>query len=244
MFAIDIGNTNLKIGKFKKNRLEKIYLLENDKINKTKIRKILARQNKEDPVLICSVVPKMNSLFSNLNQNIKIIGKDIEVPIKCNYNKNQVGSDRLLAAYAAKKEQPAVRMILDFGTAITLDFLSKRGDYLGGIILPGINSTLKTFKNCALLPNHLKIKKTRKIIPTNTAESINKGLQQGFSLMLNGLISNYQQQLKLSPTDKILVTGGDFLALKSSLTFNFEYKKHLVLKGLFHLYQKCFNPNS
>lgn len=243
MLGIDIGNTNLKIGKFRKNRLEEVYLWENDKVNKSKIRKVLANQDKTEPILVCSVVPKMNSFFSGFKKNIKIVGKDIKVPIKCNYNKKQVGSDRLLAAYAAKQEQPAARMILDFGTAITLDFLSKRGDYLGGIILPGINSTLKTFKNCALLPNHLEIKKSRKTIPTNTAESINKGLQQGFSLMLNSLISKYRGDLKLSGKDKILVTGGDFLVLKPYLTFNFEYKKHLVLKGLFHLYQKYFSYN-
>ncbi len=238
MIGVDIGNTNLKIGKFNKTQLVKVHSLENKKITKKKIKEILSEFKKDQTIFICSVVPELNYLFSNLEKNIKIIGKDLEVPIKSNYNKNQVGSDRLLAAYAAKQQKPLPRLILDFGTAITLDFLSENGDYLGGIILAGINSTLTTFKNCALLPNQIKIKKTKKLIPTNTAESINKGLSQGFSLMINGLIQQYQQKLKLGKQDQVLVTGGDFSILKPHLTFNYRYQKHLVLQGLFHLSQK------
>ncbi len=241
MIGIDIGNTTVKFAKFDNNKLRKVYRVEKERISKKAIRNILAKFKKDKLILLCSVVPEINHLFFNLTANIYIVGKDFKVPVKCRYDKNKVGPDRLVAAYAARKSNPSTRLILDFGTAITLDFLAKKGDYLGGVILPGISSTLKTFKNCALLPDSIKIKKTEKLIPKNTSESINKGLQEGFSLMVNSLVKKYQDELKLTKNDKILVTGGDFLILKPYIDFNFCYKKHLVLEGLVYLYQDCFN---
>lgn len=240
MIGIDIGNTAIKFGIFNKDKLTKVYFLDKKEASVKSIKRFLSKIDKRHPIFICSVVPEINHLFFKLKREIFVVEKDIKIPIKCFYDKNKVGPDRLLAAYAAKKIKGSVRLILDFGTAITLDFLSKKGDYQGGIILPGINSTLTTFKRCALLPDRIKIKATRKIIPQNTSESINKGLQDGFSIMINGLIAKYRQKLKLSRCDKILITGGDFSLLKSRFEFNFHYKKHLVLQGLFYLYQDFF----
>ncbi|MCF7873537.1 MAG: type III pantothenate kinase [Candidatus Omnitrophica bacterium] len=244
MIGIDAGNTSLKFGIFHKHKLKKVYFLDTNKANKRSIKKIISNFDKKNPLVLCSVVPKVNDLFLSLKRKVYLVGQDLDLPIKCLYNKDNVGDDRLLAAYTAKKIENSVRLILDFGTAITLDFLSKKGDYQGGIILPGINSTLKTFKSCALLPNKIKITKTKKIIPKNTSESINKGLQDGFSLMINGLVDKYQKKLKLSQKDKVVVTGGDFLRVKSYLNFNFQYEKHLVLQGLFYLYQNFLAHNS
>ncbi|MCF7871178.1 MAG: type III pantothenate kinase [Candidatus Omnitrophica bacterium] len=243
MIGIDIGNTAIKLGVFNKNKLTEVYFLDKKEASAKSIKNLLSKINKRHPILICSVVPKINRLFFKLKRDIYFVEKDIKIPIKCFYDKSKVGPDRLLAAYAAKKIEDSVRLILDFGTAITLDFLSKKGDYQGGIILPGISSTLTTFKRCALLPDRIEIKAIRKIVPQNTFESINKGLQDGFSIMINGLIAKYRQKLKLSKSDKILITGGDFSLLKSRFEFDFRYKKHLVLQGLFYLYQDFFGDD-
>ncbi|MCF7869980.1 MAG: type III pantothenate kinase [Candidatus Omnitrophica bacterium] len=244
MIAIDAGNTSIKFGTFYKNKLKKVFSLKREKANKKNVKKVLSNFDKNSLIFLCSVVPEINNLFINLKRTVYLVGDDLKIPIKSLYDKDKVGSDRLLAAYAAKKIEGSLRLIVDFGTAITLDFISKKGDYQGGIILPGINSTLKTFKNCALLPNNITIKKTKRVIPKNTSESINKGLQDGFSLMINGLVDKYKKKLRLSKKDKVIVTGGDFLRVKPYLNFNFQYEKHLVLQGLFCLYQDFLSKNS
>ncbi|MFO8053146.1 MAG: type III pantothenate kinase [Candidatus Omnitrophota bacterium] len=244
MIAVDIGNTSIKFGAFYKKKLKEVFFLQREKANKKTVKKVLSSFDKKSPIILCSVVPEINDLFLNLRQDVYLAGDDLKIPIKCLYDRDKVGDDRLLAAYAAKKIENSLRLVVDFGTAITLDFISKKGDYQGGIILPGINSTLKTFKSCALLPDHIKIKKTKKIIPKNTSESINKGLKDGFSLMINGLVDKYQKKLKFSQKDKILITGGDFSIVKPYLNFKFRYKKHLVLQGLFYLYQDFSSKNS
>ncbi|MCF7887978.1 MAG: type III pantothenate kinase [Candidatus Omnitrophica bacterium] len=244
MIAVDAGNTSIKFGIFYKNKLKKVFSLKREEASKKTVKKALAGFEKKSLIFLCSVVPEINNLFTHLRQTVYLVGDDLRIPIKSLYDKDKVGSDRLLAAYAARKIDASIRLVVDFGTAITLDFISKKGDYQGGIILPGINSTLKTFKNCALLPNNITIKKTKRLIPKNTSESINKGLQDGFSLMVNGLVDKYQKKLKLSKRDKVVVTGGDFLKVKPYLNFKFQYEKHLVLQGLFYLYQDFLSKNS
>ncbi len=240
MIAVDIGNTTVNFGKFSQNKLLDFFLLQREKVNKKRVVSVLSRFGKKEPVLICSVAPEINSLFLNLNRETYLVGKNLSIPIKSQYAKGQAGSDRLLAAYSARKINPVSRIIIDFGTAITVDFLSKKGIYQGGIILPGINSTLKTFQRCSLLPKQVRIQKTTKIIPKTTLESINKGLQEGFSQMLNGLIEKYKKELKLSSEEAILLTGGDFSPIKSRLNFSYQHEKHLVLRGLAYLYQEYF----
>jgi len=231
MIVVDIGNTSLQFGWFKKGKIRKSISLASVGITKIQIKKLLSRYPSEN-VLICSVVPKITDLFRGLTNKVYIVGRNIKVPIKCFYDKRQVGIDRLVGAFAAKKLYPKTRLLLDFGTAITLDFLSKKGDYQGGIILPGIGSTQKALSNCALLADEVKFKRTKKIIPTTTKESISKGLEEGFSVMVNSLVEKYKKKLKIKRNEKVIITGGEALVVRPKLNFAYQYEPFLVLKGL------------
>jgi len=231
MIVVDIGNTKLQFAWIKDKKILKTANLATDAVSKKKIIKILAKYPKEG-VLVCSVVPRVTKLFQNLNNKVFVVGRDIRVPIKSLYSKKEIGMDRLVGAFSARLFFPKVRFILDFGTAITLDFLSKNGTYQGGIILPGIGSTLRALSGCALLPKKIKFKRIRKTIPTGTKESINKGLEEGFSLMINSLIKKYKCDLKVKPREKVLITGGEALISAPKLDFPYKYEPFLVLKGL------------
>jgi len=237
MIAVDVGNTSLNFFSFKRGKIAGKISLPTEGVTKKAIKARLAKFPRE-PILLCSVVPKVNKLFFGLGQKVYLIGRDIEVPIDCQYNKAEVGSDRLVAAFAAKILFPKVRIVLDFGTAITLDFLSLGGGYQGGIILPGAGSTLSVFSNCALLPKKIRIVKTMKTIPANTAESISRGLVDGFSTMINGLVKKYRKALKIPPSGVIVITGGEATWVKSSLNFNYCYEPDLVAYGLQILAQR------
>ncbi|MFA7677273.1 MAG: type III pantothenate kinase, partial [Candidatus Omnitrophota bacterium] len=199
MIAVDIGNTCLHFAWINKGRVKKTMSLATASATDKVIRNIIAK-NSQEVFVVCSVVPGLTRFFSG-RKNIIVVGKDIKVPIASLYDEKQVGQDRLVGAYAAKEIFPGARLVLDFGTAITLDFISKKGYYQGGIILPGIGSTLRAFSNCALLPRRINFSITKKLIPQNTKDSINRGLQEGFVFMINGLVQKYKKSLNIKPKE-------------------------------------------
>jgi len=234
MVILDIGNTNIQFARLTHKQIGKISKAPIQNITKLFItKKILS--SKQEKVFICSVVPKITRLFLETVKNPYIVGTNIKIPINSLYRKKDIGSDRLIAAYAASIFFPQTRLILDFGTAITLDFISRSGVYQGGIILPGVGSTMKTFSRCALLPKKISFKPLIRKIPRNTTESINSGLQEGFSIMVNGLVAKYSQYLKINNQVKVLITGGGVLPIINKLNFRYQYDPRLILKGLAHL---------
>ncbi|MFH1503969.1 MAG: type III pantothenate kinase [Candidatus Omnitrophota bacterium] len=234
MIVIDIGNTNIHFTRVQKEHFRKTSKIPSGKASITSIKKILSKYPNEK-ILAVSVVPKITKMLKRINKNILIAGENVKIPIKCLYNKKNIGMDRLVGAYAAKIFFPGARLILDFGTAITLDVLSKNGAYQGGFMLPGIGSTLKVFSNCALLPKHVEFKKSKKLIPQNTSESISKGVEEGFSLMINSLIEKYKKKLKIPAAQKVIITGGDASVILPKLNFPRQYEPNLVIKGLIAL---------
>ncbi len=236
MIAIDIGNTNLNFALIQNDKIKTTFRLKTTSVNKKLIDKALEKYKKEDTV-ICSVVPSVTKLLKRVKPKIKIVGQDIQVPIKCRYDKKKVGQDRLVTAYAAKNIFPKTRMIIDFGTAITLDFISKKGAYQGGLILPGIGSTLRVLSNCALLPKKIKSFKPTPTIPKNTQSSVSKGINEGFSLMINSLVKKYKRKLHLKASERIVITGGEAGIITDKLDFSFKYKPFLVLEGLWMLHK-------
>ena len=107
-----------------------------------------------------------------------------------------------------------------------------RSDPVTCVILPGIGSTLKAFSNCALLPKKINFTKQINSIPKDTNESINQGMKEGFSLMINGLVNKYKKKLKISNNKKIVITGGEAEIIIPALKFPYIYEPFLVVKGL------------
>ena len=240
MIVVDVGNTSLHFARINdEGEVIKNVKLPTSKANKSSIQKVLANIP-DKHIVVCSVVPSVTAIFGRLSQKIYIIGKDIKVPIRCLYNNQQVGIDRLVGAFSVKTFFPKTRLVLDFGTAITMDILSKGGVYQGGLILPGIGSTVKALSQCALLPKLMKFEKIKKVIPRDTKESINKGLEEGFSLMINSLIEKYKNKLRISFADTTIITGGEVSVIIHKLEFPYQYEPSLVVKGIWALSNNFF----
>lgn len=236
MIAIDIGNTALHFAWLDgRGKITKVKRLPTAGVEIADIKEILSA-GKQETIVVCSVVPDVTVLFCRLknsfNPNIYVIGEDIKVPIKSFYNKRRIGMDRLVAAYAAKKIYKEARVIVDFGTAITFDILSENGSYEGGLILPGLGSTLRVLSSCALLPDKITLHKSSVCIPRDTEDSINRGITEGFSLMLNALIEKYKKLLKLNKNAKVIITGGDAALIVRNLKSPIIFDQFLVIKGI------------
>lgn len=236
MLLVDIGNTSIHFGIENKGKIIKSFRVYNKNLTLRRLKEI-AKEYASCGIIVCSVVPSLTKRFQRLNRPVYVTGKDIKIPIKCFYNKNEIGQDRLVNAFAAKILYPQTKIIIDFGTAITIDFLSSNGGYLGGIILPGINLYLKALGTCELLPvlpDNIKLRAVSSFIPKNTKTSISKGLNEGFPFMINGLIGKYSHcfEKRQGKKTKIIVTGGESKILKKMLNFRYIYAPDLTLNGL------------
>ena len=246
LLAIDIGNTNICLGILKGQKVLKQYYLEST-LSRSELNRILNQIKKKYPQVrnsfICSVVLSLNkpverSVAKILGIKSQIFGRDIKVPIKNNYrNPKHVGQDRLVGAYAVKHLYGYPAIIIDFGTAITFDIISAKGEYEGGMIVPGMRLSAESlFQKTALLPQIHTIKKPHSIIGKTTEESILSGLFYGYAAMCSGLIDLLSRKMKDKP--KVIVTGGHASVMKSFIRSRIhQVNPDLVFQGLALIYE-------
>ena len=247
LLAIDIGNTTIALGFVQNGKV--LVSRRMDTTDKPHILKLLlSRQLKYfskkgydgQKVIICSVVPKTTVLVERYIKktfgiNPYVVGRDIIVPIKNCYKKpSQVGQDRLVGAYAALKLYGKPLILVDLGTAITFDVVSRKGEYLGGAIVPGIRLSAESlFSKTALLPQ-TNIRAPRNPIGKTTQESILSGLFYGYGVLCKGFIDLLARQLRATP--KVVMTGGHTQLMKKFVSPRIRIiDEDLVFKGLYFL---------
>lgn len=248
ILAIDIGNTTTNFGVFEKGRLASAFSV-GTQTNKTPDEftlqlKALAKSRhlhlaRAKQIMICSVVPRMLSVLSESLLSLDgiaqcIVDQDIKIPLLNKYKyPEQVGQDRLVGAYAAWAEYKKDCIVADFGTAITIDVVTKKGEYLGGVIAPGLEISLEALATrTALLPK-VELKEPPELLGRDTANSIRSGLLYGCVALCDGLVTQLKRQY--APKAVVVATGGaSALIGKHSQTID-HLKPHLVLEGLYHL---------
>jgi len=242
LLAIDIGNTNISLGLFRNERLLSRYDIPTKQISYLPDFKKIFNKNKIDDVIICSVVPKSTIILKKelkklLDKKPIIIGKDIIVPIKNLYRKpKQVGQDRLVNAYAGAKIYSTPLIVVDFGTAITFDVISKHKEYLGGMILPGLEISLDVLATrTALLPK-IKLNKPKEFIGRDTRNSMLSGIIHGFAALTDSLTRRVKD--KIGKNAKVIGTGGNIQLIGKYCKSIYKIDRDLTLKGLNLIYNR------
>jgi type III pantothenate kinase len=240
LLAIDIGNTNITFGVFKGGKIVKRFDIHTHNFSFKILKRNLINKSIDDAI-ICSVVPDSTKIVvpclkKMLGKSPYIIGKDIQVPIKNLYrNPKQVGQDRLVNAYAAIMLYKAPVIMVDFGTAVTFDVVSKDKQYLGGMILPGLKISLEVLnQRTALLPK-IKLNKPEELIGRDTKNSMLSGIVWGFAAMADELIKKLKR--KLGKNAKAIGTGGDINLIAEFSTQLNKVDRNLTLKGLNLIYR-------
>ena len=241
LLAIDVGNTNISCGIFEGLRLIKQFDIPTKDCFKTNFAKKLKNTSKISASIICSVVPQktkviLADLKSLTNRTPYIIGKDLLVPIKNLYRKpKQVGQDRLVNAYAASSLYASPAIVIDSGTAITFDIISKNKTYLGGLILPGMEISLAALKEkTALLPK-VKLAKPQALIGRDTQNSILSGIVFGSAASTSVLIKKIRKQIGIKSF--VLGTGGNINLIKKYSGIKIKIDNYLTLKGIILVYE-------
>ena len=248
LLAIDIGNTNITAGIFAAGGQNPIKKIKIPTANFTSYESSFARllgswaRSGDIDVIISSVVPqallRLTKILNKIAECRKLIlGENIDVPIKNLYKrKSEVGQDRLVNAYAAGAIYGTPAIVVDFGTAVTFDVISKKGAYLGGLILPGIEMGLiSLYEKTAALPK-VNLAPAGHIIGKTTVESIRGGMLYGYAAMVDGLVSKYKNIL--GSRLKTIATGGNAGLMKRYSKSILMIDSDLTLKGLNLIFKK------
>ena len=239
LLAIDIGNTNINCGIFEDNRLLKRFCIPTRNYAVAHLSRSLREIAISDSI-ICSVVPKATHVLKSdlkrlLHKEPFVLGKNVKVSIENLYRKpKQVGQDRLVNACAGIAFYGVPLIIVDFGTAITFDAISKNEEYLGGMILPGIGISLDALtEQTALLPK-IKLDRPKEFIGRDTRNSMLSGVVYGFAVLTDNLTERLKEQIGRKA--KVIGTGGNIDLIKKYCKRIDRVDKDLALKGLNLIY--------
>lgn len=118
----------------------------------------------------------------------------------------ELGADRLINAYAAWHEYRQALIVIDFGTATTFDVVSGKGEYLGGIIAPGINLSIEALRAAAAKLHGVAIVKPQKVVGTSTTGAMQSGIYYGYTGLIEGIITRIKDER--DEAMKVIATGG------------------------------------
>lgn len=254
LLAIDVGNTNIVFGIYKGDKLLYDWRIATDKNKTSDEYGLLFQQifnynsicvDDVDDVIISSVVPTLIHTLSAMsvkyfNRVPLIVGPGIKTGMNIKYdNPRELGADRIVNAVAAYEKYAGPLIIVDFGTAITFCAVSKQGDYLGGIITPGIKiSSEALFSKTAKLPK-VELIKPKNIIGKNTINSIQSGLIYGYIGLVDYIIERMIEELKDEGQVKNVVGTGGFISLIASESkYINRIDRMLTLEGLRIIYER------
>ena len=176
-----------------------------------------------DGAIVCSVVPKATPAVMQAVR--ELAGLDpveytaaTPIGITVRYEPpSDVGADRLVNAYAAWQLHGLPAIIADIGTALTIDCINAKAEYLGGVIAPGIGISLDALHTrTALLPK-VDLQPPPRVLGTSTITSIQSGITHGHMLMINGLITKLRDELGFGPETQVIITGGYTVVLAPQL---------------------------
>ena len=251
LLAIDIGNTNLVIGCMENDQILFKARIATDRLRTSdqygvEIKNMLEAYGVQikdiDDCIISSVVPPV---FNSVKTGVmKIIGKQPMVVgpgLKTGLNihvdvPSQVGSDRIVIAVAALAEYKAPLILMDLGTATTIEVVEPENTYLGGVIIPGVKISLDALTSRAAQLPGISLDKPKQVIGKNTVDCMRSGMIYGTASMIDGLIDRMEEELGHPST--LVATGGMAQFITPLCKHNIILEKDLLLKGLNIIYKK------
>lgn len=251
ILAVDIGNSTVVMGLINNSELiasrKTVTDISELEVNykeeiKTLLKSHSISESKIEGAIISSVVPLLTDILKEAVSDIfklepitvnseSITGIEIITD-----NPSQLGSDRIADATAGINEYGAPLVIIDMGTATTVSVINPQNQFLGGLILPGVRTSLNSLiNNTSQLPRIKLGTPSERIIGTNTVSSIENGIVYGTAAQIDGLIQRISDELDFDP--KIIATGGNAGAVIPYCKPKIIYDKNLLLKELYIIYK-------
>jgi len=251
LLAVDVGNTNTVLGVFRDGVLEAHW----------RIQTVAERTSDELAVLLKTLLDMNGIPWRSLTAGIissvvppavfglqrffktycggpaLLVGPGIKTGMPILYeNPREVGADRIVNAVAAFEEIKAGCIVIDFGTATTWDVVTPKGEYMGGVIAPGIQiSADALYEHAAKLPR-VELARPGKVVARNTVSSMQAGLVYGYAGMVDALVERIRAEVDFPA--RCIATGGLAPLIATETCTTEATDDLLTLKGLKILYQR------
>jgi len=250
LLVIDVGNTNTVLGVFEGETLLHHWRVWTDREKTSDEYGILLRNlydasdfssREIKAIILSSVVPPTPTIMELCDRYFgltpMVVGPGIRTGISIKMdNPKEVGADRIVNSVAvfAKHHRPAI--VVDFGTATTFDFVSEKGDYMGGVIAPGVNISAEAlFRQASKLPR-IEIVRPATVIGKNTVAAMQSGLFYGYVAMVEGIIERIRKEVRLDPL--VVATGGLARTIAAETPKIHVIDENLTLDGLRIIYER------
>ena len=257
LLTLDVGNTNTVLGLYRLGsdelvthwRISTLRTQTADEygvlfLNLFTMRKVEATEVTN--IIISSVVPPLDSTLRQVCEryfNVKAMfvepGIKTGMPILVD-NPAEVGADRLVNSVAAFTRYGGPCIVVDFGTATTFDSISAKGEYLGGVITPGLSISAEALFARAAKLSRVDVKKPAKVVGTNTVAAIQSGLYYGYIGLVDGILDRMLREIPGADTlaPKIVATGGLARLIVDDSRYIETIDDMLTLDGLRLIYER------
>jgi type III pantothenate kinase len=251
ILVIDVGNTNTVLGLYQGASLRALWRLATSRDQTADeygvlIHNLFALEklpaSEISGMMIASVVPPMNSVLAEMagkyfKMEALFLGPGTRTGMAILVDTPQeVGADRIADAVAAFEKYGGPCIVLDFGTAITFDCISQKGEYLGGVIMPGIGIAADAlFQRTAKLPR-VEFREPDRVIGTNTISNIQSGLFYGAVDAVDGMLDRLSTVL--GKQTKVIATGGQAPLVAGASRYKPTLDSSLTLDGLRIIYHR------
>lgn len=251
LLAIDIGNTNIVIGGLKEDQILFEARIATDRIKTSdqyaaEIKNMLglfgvSAADVEDCIISSVVPPVFNSVQTGVRKltgkQPMVVGPGLKTGLNIHMDiPSQVGSDLIVAAVAALAEYAAPLVLIDMGTATTIQVIEPDNVFVGGLVFPGVMVSLDSLTSRAAQLPGISLDRPRQVIGKNTVDCMRGGIMYGTAAMLDGVIERVEEELGHKTT--VVATGGLAQFIIPLCKREIVYERDLLLKGLNVLYKK------
>jgi type III pantothenate kinase len=249
LLVIDVGNTHTVLGVYDDRELVHHWRIRTDAERTADEYGVLFRgllsgpeaQNLCGAALSCVVPPMTGTITELCRQQLRleplIVGPGVRTGMPILYDKPQeVGADRIVNAIAAYERTRDTTIIVDFGTTTVFDYISRRGEYVGGVICPGLHISSQALFSRAAKLYPVEVLRPKQVIGRNTVHAMQSGLVFGHVCMVDGLVERIQNENKVKA--RVIATGGlaGMFAAESKTIEDVD--EFLTLDGLRLIYER------
>jgi type III pantothenate kinase len=221
LLVVDVGNTQTHIGTFRGTDLVEHWRFATERKSTSDeigaaLRSLLALRDvtfdELDASIVSSTVPELRPEWTAmarryLGHEMAVVGPGLRTGMAIRYdNPREIGPDRLVNSVAGFDKLGGPCVIVDFGTAVTHDVVSADGEYLGGVIFPGVEISLEALSDRAAALPKIDLVEPRGLIGKSTVDAIRSGMIFGYAAMVDGIVGRLREQL--GAATKAIATGG------------------------------------